>query len=193
VTAEKKVSIIAACDSQVLMWALPWGMRTERKKRKTPQDVPEMRKRAKILLRVLEDRKTELCIPSVVICELLAGVDPQKHARLLAEFDVRFFCPPFDTKACPLAAKLWQFERGLQGESSGLPKEEQSARKILKSDILIVASAKVAGATAFYSHDPKCRRLAKEAGMEADDLPSTSGDFVTDQEIAEEEVGDRDV
>lgn len=191
-TAEKKPPQIAACDSQVLMWALPWAMRPEKKKKQSPQNVPEMRRRARILLRMLESEKIELYIPSIVISELLAGVEGQKHARLLAEFDVRFFCPPFDTKACPLAARLWQFERGLPGASSGLPKEEQSDRKVLKSDILIVASAKVAGVTLFYSHEAKCRRLATEAGMTTQDLPMTSGNFVTDQEVAEEEAKDRD-
>jgi hypothetical protein len=52
---------------------------------------------------------------------------------------------------------------------------------------LIVASAKVAGAALFFSHESKCRRLAIEAGMEAKDLPESSGDLFTDQEIDEDE------
>src|SRR6266852_3386708 len=102
------------------MWALPWAMRPEKKKKKSPQDVPAMRRRAKYLLKYLAEKEMELYVPSIVVSELLAGVDPQKHAKLLAEFDSRFFCPPFDLKACPLAAKLWQYERGLQGHNAGL-------------------------------------------------------------------------
>src|ERR1022692_4798738 len=169
------------------MWALPWAMRPEKKRKKAPQDVPTMRRRAKYLLKYLAEQEIALEVPSIVVSELLAGVDPQKHAKLLSEFDARFFCPPFDLRACPLAAKLWQFERGLQGLTSGLPEEERSVRKVLKSDILIVASAKVAGAALFFSHESKCRRLAIEAGMEAKDLPESSGDLFTDQEIDEDE------
>jgi predicted nucleic acid-binding protein len=192
VTSERKTLLIAGCDAQVLIWALPWSMRPEGKKKKpVQQHVLDMRVRARILLRLLEEEGFDLCIPSVVVAELLAGVEPQKHARLLAEFDERFFCPPFDSKACALAARLWQFERGLPGTSAGLPEAERTERIILKSDMLIVASAKAAGATRFYSHDKKCLRLAKEAGMDARDLPVTSGNFVTDQEAKEAEAMDR--
>lgn len=124
---------------------------------------------------------------------MLAGVDPKKHARVIAYFQDRFFCPPFDLKACVLAARLWHFERGLPGHSAGLPEEERSARRVLKSDILIVASAKEAGVSDFYSHEPKCRRLAAEAKMVAHDLPITSGNFVTDLEVKEEVEREQDM
>jgi predicted nucleic acid-binding protein len=167
-------------------------MRPEKKKKKDGQNVSEMRRRAKILLRMLDDEGSQLCIPSVVVAELLLGVEPHKHANVIAEFQERLFCPPFDIKACVLSAKLWHFERGLQGHSEGLPKEEQTERKILKADILIVASAKVGGATIFYSHEKKCRRLATEAGMATKDLPTSSGDWVTDLDVENEEKGERD-
>jgi predicted nucleic acid-binding protein len=130
----------------------------------------------------LAELGTALCIPSVVVSELLAGVDPSKHAKLLADFDKRFFCPPFDVRSAGLAARLWQFERGLPGASSGLPKDQRSDRRVLKSDILIVATAKAAGATTFYSHEEKCRRLAKQAGMKPEDLPLSPGELWPDVE-----------
>lgn len=172
---------IAACDSQALMWALPWAMSHEKKNKKTPQDVPTMRQRAKWLLKQLNEQEIELYIPSVVITEILAGVDPKKHARLIAEFDARFFCPSLDPKAAAIAARLWQFERGLQGVG-GLPENERSQRIVLKSDMLIIGSAKAAGVGLFYSHDAKCRRLAKEAGMLSFDLPESSGKLFEDPE-----------
>jgi hypothetical protein len=170
------------------MWALPWAMSSSKKRKKIPQDVAEMRRRARILLQMFDEQKIELCVPSVVVSELLAGVDPSKHANVLANFEQRFFCPPFDLKACALAAKLWQFERGLKGTSSGLPQAERTERRLLKSDILIVASAKVAGASLFYSHEKKCRRLAEQAGMKAEDLPESSGNILTDLAIQEDEA-----
>lgn|GEM_PF-3269056 len=53
-TADKKSVLIVACDSQVLMWALPWAMHPDKKKKHGKQDVPEMRRRAKLLLRMFE-------------------------------------------------------------------------------------------------------------------------------------------
>jgi hypothetical protein len=163
-------------------------MSPSKKGTKAPQNVAEMRRRARILLQLFNEQEIELCVPSVVVSELLAGVEPSKHANLLAEFEQKFFCPPFDLKACALAARLWQFERGLQGTSAGLPKTERSERRLLKSDILIVASAKIAGASLFYSHEKKCRRLAQEAGMRAFDLPESSGNLLTDLAIEEDEA-----
>ncbi len=166
------------------MWAFPWGLRPDQKKKKT-QNVPEMQRRARLLMKLLDEQKAQIVIPSVIIAELLAGIDPAKHARVMGEFHDRFFCPPFDVNACPLAARLWQFERGLPGIQIGLPPVERSERRILKSDILIVATAKMAGATMFYSHDEKCRRLATEAGMQARELPTTTGNWISDWEATQ--------
>jgi predicted nucleic acid-binding protein len=49
--------------------------------------------------------------------------------------------------------------------------DQHNTRKILKADSMIVATAKQHGATAFYSHDQRCLSLAKEARMDAFDLP----------------------
>jgi hypothetical protein len=43
--------------------------------------------------------------------------------------------------------------------------------------------AKVAGATDFYSHDVKCRRLATMAGLSAHDLPTNHPNLFVDREI----------
>jgi predicted nucleic acid-binding protein len=179
-TVDKKTSTIAACDSQVLMWSFPWAMSEDKKQKRAPQDVPDLRKRAAWLMESLLENGVDLCIPTVVIAELLAGVERHKHSRILAEFETHFFCPPFDVRASALAARLWQYERGLQGSDTGLPKEQRTERTILKADILIVATAQAAGASLFYSHEAKCRRLAKEAGMEPLDLPQSSGNIFID-------------
>jgi hypothetical protein len=83
VTSEKQPQI-AGCDSQVLMWALPWAMSPSKKRKKTPQDVVEMRRRARILLQLFSEQEIELCVPSVVVSELLAGrraIQAQSSAR----------------------------------------------------------------------------------------------------------------
>lgn len=44
-------------------------------------------------------------------------------------------------------------------------------RHVLRSDAMIVATAKAAGATEFYSHDRKCRALA-DIVMTGRELPT---------------------
>jgi hypothetical protein len=178
--------ILASCDTQTLMWAFPWPLIPKKLPASERARIDEMRQRARMLMKLLDQQKVKIIIPSVVVAELIMPIDPSKHARILLEFSSQFFCPPFDVSACSLAARLWQFERGLPGGKAGLPEKEQSVRKVLKSDILIVATAKIAGAVTFYSNDKKARRLADESGMEGKDLPTTSGDWIVDWEIKSE-------
>jgi hypothetical protein len=46
-----------------------------------------------------------------------------------------------------------------------------------------IAVAKVAGASVFYSHDAKSRKLAAQAGMKALDLPTHNEDMFTNAEM----------
>jgi hypothetical protein len=139
-----------------------------------------------MLMAMLDNQKAKIVVPSVAVAEVLAGVEPAKHGPILAEFTSQFFCPAFDFTACSLAAKLWQYERGLPGTKGGLPEGERNDRRLVKADMLILATAKIAGASIFYSHDSGTRRLAQEAGMEGKDLPQTSGDWIVDLEAKEE-------
>jgi predicted nucleic acid-binding protein len=144
---------------------LIWGIQ-EARTGATPagQDVPEMRRRAEILLEELFERKEKIVVPSVMVAELLVKIDSSKHGEFVAALQERFFCPPLDLRASAVAAELLQKYRPP-------PEAEHHARSIVKADVFIVATAKVAGATVFHSHDPKCRKIAELAGMEAKDLP----------------------
>ena len=64
-----------------------------------------------------------------------------------------------------------------------MSKDEQIARTTLKADVMIVATAKVAGAAAFYSDESKCRRLADMAGMEGRELPTRHPHMFRDAEL----------
>ena len=50
---------------------------------------------------------------------------------------------------------------------------------------MIVATAKAAGAAAFYTDDPKCQRLAMLAGMHGRGLPVKHPDIYRDAELAD--------
>jgi hypothetical protein len=127
-------------------------------------------------MRDLEEKGEKIIIPAVAIAELLIPIDSHRHGEFIATPTDRFFCPPFDLRAAALAAKLWQWHRAL-------PAGEQIHRSVLKADVLIVASAKVAGASVFYSHDAKSRNLAVQAGMKALDLPTHSENLITNVEL----------
>ena len=46
-----------------------------------------------------------------------------------------------------------------------------SERDVLKADAMILATAKAAGATKFYTNDDKCRKLAILAGLQGCVIP----------------------
>ena len=161
-----------ALDTMALIWAL----RKDPQKGKLSDHDTEMVRRSRILLRDLDERKLIVIVPAVAVAELLCPIDPKEHGKFIAVLTQRFFCPPFDIRAASLAAELWQYHRGL-------PSDEQISRTVLKADVLIVSSAKVGGASAFYSHDAKCRRLATHAGLKARDLPTHSENLFVNAEI----------
>jgi hypothetical protein len=111
-----------------------------------------------------------------MVAELLVKVDMAQHGNYLAELQKRFFTPVFDLRASAVAASLWLKHRGL-------PKDEQIARQTLKSDVLIVATALVAGAKVYYSNDSKCRRFADLAGMKGQNLPTHHTNMHRDADI----------
>ena len=163
-----------ALDTMTLIW----GLQSVGAKRGNPRqkNLPEMQQRAAILLDMLEDKKEKIVIPSISVSELLIKVEAAEHGNYLAVIQQRFFVPLFDLPAAALAAQLWLKHRAL-------PKDEQITRTTLKADVLIVASAKVAGATKFYSNEAKCRKLASPAGMFAEDLPTRHPHMFRDAEL----------
>lgn len=156
-----------ALDTMILVY----GLRTK----SPPPGDRELCRRARILLAQLDEEKATVIVPSVVVAELLVPIPSDKHGDFIHELNRRFICPPLDLQAASAAAALWQRHRQL-------PKREQTQRTLLKADALIVATAKVAGAVRFYSHERKCRSLAKLAGLEPFDLPTHHEDLFVDHE-----------
>jgi PIN domain len=173
--------VSVALDTMVLVWG---GLRPPiSKKTATSAHVAEMEFRSRVLIRDLEDRGEKVIIPTIAVAELLTPLEPHQHGQFIATLTDRFFCPPFDLRVAAMAAQLWQWHRGL-------PAEEQIQRSVLKADVLIISVAKVAGASIFYSHDAKSRKLAAHAGMKALDLPTHSEDMFTNAEMKKTAVGE---
>jgi hypothetical protein len=79
----------------------------------------------------------------------------------------RFNCRPLDLQAASIAAEVWA-----DYEAEAPADEDQyNDRHVLRADTLIVGTVKAAGVTAFYSHDRKCRALAKRVLSRVLDIP----------------------
>src|SRR5207247_2316967 len=131
-----------AIDSMVLVWAV------------RRQGTAEQIKRARWLFEQFEQENAQVIVPSVAVAEYLSPADPKDHAGIVAAITARFVVPPFDVRCAALAAAL--FNTG----QTGRPKGEVNARKALRADSLIIATASTHGARVFYSGDSRCRKLA---------------------------------
>ncbi len=137
---------------------LIWGVRK--------QGPAEWLKRAKVLFDNFERAQAQIIVPSIVVAEYLTAVDESKRRDVASAIGARFIVAPFDIKCTALAANL--FWEGKQGRAMSTP----DARKCLRADSMIIATAKTHGAKRFYSHDKDCRSLAQKAGMEPWNLPT---------------------
>ncbi len=137
---------------------LVWGVRHE--------GTEAQKKRAKWLFEQFEQERPEVIIPSVALSEYLTPVQTGKRSEVIAELSSRFVIAPFDVRCAALAARL--FSEGKEARLMEVP----NARKTLRSDALIIASAFVHGAQDFYSGDAACRNLAsKVESLNVHDLP----------------------
>jgi predicted nucleic acid-binding protein len=157
--------VSVALDTMVMIW----GIKQVAPAHSSPR-VADMQRRASILLSELEEDEATIIVPNIVVAELLLAVPSADHGKFVAELQNRFFMPTFDLRATVVAASLWQAHRKL-------PPGEQIERTTLKSDVMIIATAKVAGATKFYSNDDKARKLANLARLDGVDLPLRSRDL----------------
>jgi predicted nucleic acid-binding protein len=148
---------LVAVDSMILVWAI---------RKEGPADLLE---RAKLLFYQLDQKKHQIVVPTIVVAEYLSHVPWKSHAETIELMRSKFYLPPFDIRACSLAAEIFQ-----SGQSGRGDKATAESRKCLRADSLIVATAKTQGVKAIYSHDRRCRNLAEKVRMAAYDLPVMS-------------------
>ncbi|HUT14257.1 MAG TPA: hypothetical protein VMY42_27475 [Thermoguttaceae bacterium] len=150
-------------DSMILIYA---GL-VPRKSGKLSKELGELGVRAKLLLHMR--RKDIIVLPTIAVSEVLVPVPAAQRGLLLTELSGRFLCPSFDLQAAALAADLWSTHKKLPNDL------QYKNRHVLRADAMIVAAAKSAGATKFYSHDKRCRALA-DSLMIGCDLPTHDPD-----------------
>lgn len=168
--------IAVGIDSMILIYAghVP-------KVGESDQRAKNLRVRSKLLIQDLAEKKATVFLPSIAVSELLVPVPSAQKGLLVAQLSELFVLAPFDLQAAAIAAELWAKHRNL-------PQDLQyEVRHVLKSDTMIIASARAAGATEFYTTDAKCRNLANLI-MVGKDLPSHSENMFRQKEI-EDAVG----
>jgi hypothetical protein len=84
-----------AVDSQIMSFLI---------KKKPPaannktQNIAEMYKRSRWLISALERNGDKICLPTVVVSELLIGVDVKQHTLFIAELQSRCTLLPYDRR-----------------------------------------------------------------------------------------------
>lgn len=134
-----------------------------RRKPVTEED-KERARRCRILLKMLREENARIIFPSVCLAEFLAGIDLAQHVNVMAEFAKYFHLAPFDAKAAATAARIWITHKSMQPA-------EQVARRQLKVDVMVIATAVNVGAAEFYVIDQRCRNLASHF-VNAPELPT---------------------
>ncbi len=138
----------------------------------------ELRVRSKLLMYLLAEKEDTVFLPMIAVVELLVPVPPTQRGLLASVLSERFVCPAFDLPAAALSASPW-------AQHKQLPQDQRYENRIvLRADVMIVASARMAGATDFYSNDRNCRTLVEMSGMKPHELPI--GDSLENQWIIED-------
>ena len=150
-------------DSMILVYA---GV-VPRKSSKMSKKLEELSLRAKLLLHM--KKSDTIVLPTIAVSEVLVPVPPAQRGLLAAKLSGMFLFAPFDMPSAVIAADLWTRHKKLPTDL------QYSKRHILKSDAMIIATAKSAGATELYTHDRKCRALAGLI-MTAPHLPQNDPD-----------------
>jgi len=166
---------VIGIDSMVLVYA---GV-VPRKSSETSTTLNELSLRAKMLLHMKKD--DTIVLPMVAVSEVLVPLPSAQKGLFAAKLSGKFLLAPFDMRAAVIAADLWVQHKSLPTDL------RYKRRSVLKSDAMIIATAKAAGATEFYTHDRRCRVLA-DLIMSAHDLPTHAPDLFLRGEIERGEV-----
>lgn len=150
-------------DSMILVYA---GI-VHRKTSGRSKERDDLAVRAKLLLHM--KRNDPIILPAVAISEILVPVPANQQGLLIAKLSERFICQSFDLPAAAIAAGLWSRYKELPGDL------QYKTRQVLRADAMIVASARAAGATEFYTNDRQCRARAGLI-MEGRELPTRDPD-----------------
>ena len=132
--------------------AIIWGIKEEC----TPGQ-EEMIQRAKQLIRMCEEQGHRIIIPSIVVSELLIGIPLGKHADFVNQINESYIVAPYDTPASVQCARMWLEKRALVNSL----RESGVAKRELKADFMIAATAIARKCDCIYTEDRELERFAE--------------------------------
>jgi predicted nucleic acid-binding protein len=147
-------------DSHVLIWGIS---------EYATDGQEDMIDRTKRFLKWLDNRKTQILIPSVIIAEFLMSVPPEHHTSITNLLERSFVVAPFDTQAASMYSRIWQEKKG-QGIVKQLQKGGKT-REAIKVDCMLVAIAVVRKASIIYSHDRIGVAKIAEGYIDVEEIP----------------------
>ena len=147
--------MIVGIDTMTAVWGLRHGGPAV-----AERDL-EKREKARALIERLDRDGADIVLPAVAVAELLVPLTGEEESAFLVEVTRRCVPATFDLRAATLAAQLYR-NHAIRDEY----RQGEGPTRMFRADTLIVASARGAGATRFYTDDGRCRKLATLAGME---------------------------
>lgn len=140
---------IVCFDTQIVIWGL--------KEEATPGQ-EHMIPKARYLIDRCDQEKKTVVIPTIVVAELLSGLDSEMFVEFNRVLESQFLILPFDFKAANLYAKIWKDKRQVRKD---LLEQGKATRAELKADSFIVATAVANNADCIYTYDDPLKKFAK--------------------------------
>jgi len=121
------------------------------------RDESDLGQRANALLQRCQAQSIPIMLSSLVVAEMLAGMEEGSEAEFLRRVQRRFVSPNFDSLSAIQFARLWRSYRDRVRELQ----QEGLTRNRIRGDWFIVASALAQRASCIYSEDPHLHRCAQ--------------------------------
>lgn len=137
---------VACVDTHIIIWGV---------KEEADPGQEEMIPRAKALLKKLDESKTPIVLPTVVLAEVLMRVPKNEHAAVIGKLEKRFILTPFDAQTSSCFADIWFRKKETRKE------EPTCTRDHLKADMMIVASAITSGSDHIFSCDDHVPKISE--------------------------------
>ncbi len=151
---------LVAIDTHILMWGVQeWASDHEQ----------HMIDKTKRFLKWLENRKTQVLVPTPIIAEFLMDVPIKFHPTINNLLETSFIVAPFDAQAASVFAKIWQ-EKKAQGCVDEL-KALGKTRALIKFDSMFVATALARKASRIYSQDQDGVKKLAEGYIDVEEIP----------------------
>jgi predicted nucleic acid-binding protein len=149
---------LVCLDSHILVWGI--------KNQSEPSQKPMIEK-ARDFLEMLDEKKIQVLIPTVVIAEILIPEPIENQIKILNILTKNFVIGDLNVAIAQKFAQLFASNKDL----NTLLKEQEKLRKDkMKFDQVIVATALQYGANCIYSYDKHVKSFAKDK-IEVNELP----------------------